>query len=132
MAGRHNLYTQCKYWFCDSPHYARHLCASHYQNQLRTSDPLPTRSRDFNVMLDAISLFREAINGFLDNNGGYIVTTDGDITVNCRCKYCGEEAKYKHYVEHKEGCNVHLAEYLLRLTENEPDNEDQTKENSND
>lgn len=128
MAGRHNKYETCTLWFCDEPHYGRGLCAKHYQNWLRTGNPLPEQANDLRFVLDVVDTFRDTLRALIAENNGYLVTTDGILTVLCKCKFCGKEAQYKHEVEHAEGCPVMSAETLLAHTESNPPEDKYTYE----
>ncbi len=120
MAGRHAKFEVCTLWFCDEPHYGRGLCARHYQNWLRTRNPIPATASDTRNALIAVETFRKILSDMLEGNNAYHVTMDGEITIQCRCRYCGIQSRYKHTVMHKQDCPVRLAEEMLYLTAYNP------------
>ena len=86
---RPNTCFNCTLWFCDEPHYGRGLCARHYQNWLRSGNPLPKQNKDLKVVLRVLDNFRDATFKLLAPKYVYeaIETEDG---VGLRCRYCGK------------------------------------------
>jgi hypothetical protein len=128
MAGRHNKFEYCTLWFCSEPHYGRGLCAKHYQNWLRTRDPLPEQADDLRVVLSVVDTFREVVSAFLRSNNAYYIVKDGEFTVESKCKFCGGSSQYIAGIKHDESCPVYLAENLLASTQTTPPSDKYTYE----
>jgi hypothetical protein len=128
MAGRHSKFLVCTLWFCNEPHYGRGLCARHYQNWLRTRNPLPDRSNDLRYALTAVDQYSEVARDFMSGNNAYLVTMDGDTTVSCKCRFCGQQSRYKHTVVHEKDCVVRRAEELVIKTQSKPPEDEFTYE----
>ena len=115
MAGV-SKFEECTVYFCSEPHYSRGLCARHYQNWLRTGRYLPKQAHDLRYVMGVVDQFREITFDLLSGSSVYMVKMDGDLTILCRCRYCGEEATHKQHVRHTEGCPVSRAQDLLEDT----------------
>lgn len=124
MAGRHKSHETCTLWFCDEPHYGRGLCATHYQNWLRSGKPLPSRAVDLRAVLIAVDKLSGAIDAFINSQNNYLITKDGEVIVQCRCKYCGSIAQYIQNIQHEDNCPVLIGERLIPGTKNAPTKEE--------
>ena len=113
-------YPECTLWFCHSPHYSRGLCARHYQNHLRCSDPLGERSEDMRVALLVIDQFRSVLMDLLENDNGYLITRDRGVIASAQCKFCGSTAPEMETVAHTENCPIQRAVSLMEHTHSEP------------